>query len=178
MRGSGENTIMIKCEREGTMSKEFDEFIADKPELNIATKEEVSLLKIKLGKSHRKESDWEVIKDIFQKREFITFIPTQKMRGMKTIENLPCQYGCLVVFSNIDDCTQYIHNRQYGMGNQRYVQIISISSMDVWEIAGRNNVDILIDLNERTNSKCYMYTHKEGMLKAVILADGPGNRFA
>lgn len=47
------------------MTKEFEEFIAEKPEFNIATKEEVSLIKIKLEKSHRKESDWEVIKDIF-----------------------------------------------------------------------------------------------------------------
>lgn len=33
------------------MTKESEKFIADKPELNIATKEEVSLIKIKLGKS-------------------------------------------------------------------------------------------------------------------------------
>ncbi|MDE7476844.1 MAG: hypothetical protein K2M91_02670 [Lachnospiraceae bacterium] len=47
------------------MSKDFDEYIANRPELNLVSKEEVSLLKIKLGKGHRKESDWEVIKEIF-----------------------------------------------------------------------------------------------------------------
>ena len=39
------------------MAKEFEEYIADKPELNLVSKEEVALLKIKLGKSHRKESE-------------------------------------------------------------------------------------------------------------------------
>lgn len=42
-----------------------EEYVADRPELNLISKEEVSLLKIKLGKSHRKESDWEVVKEIF-----------------------------------------------------------------------------------------------------------------
>ena len=51
------------------MSKDFEEYIADKTRLNLASKEEVSLIKIKLGKSHRKESDWEVIKGIFQKKK-------------------------------------------------------------------------------------------------------------
>lgn len=159
------------------MSKEFDEFIADKPEVNIASKEEVSLIKIKLGKSHRKESDWEVIKDIFQRRDFITFIPNRKMMGIKKIENLPCEYGYLIVFSNIDDCTRYIQGKQYGMASPRYVQIISISSMDVWEIAERNGRDVLIDVNRDISSKCIMYTHGEGRLKAVVLADGYGNKF-
>ena len=60
---------MTVMREECAMSKEFDEYIADKPEAKLATKEEISLLKIKLGKSHRKESDWEVIKDIFYKRD-------------------------------------------------------------------------------------------------------------
>ena len=93
------------------MTKESEEFIADKPELNIATKEEVSLIKIKLGKSHRKESDWEVIKGIFQKRNFITFIPAKNMEGITSVRNIPCVRGYLIVFSNIDDCTQYIRER-------------------------------------------------------------------
>lgn len=157
------------------MSKEFDEFIADRPDLNIASKEEVSLIKIKLGKSHRKESDWEVIKDIFQRRDFITFIPTKKMKGIRAIENLPSEFGYLIVFSNMDDCSRYIQKRQYGRGKQRYFQIIGISSMDVWEIADRYGMDVLIDVNEEVNSKCFMYTHKEGRLKAVVLAGWYGN---
>ena len=67
------------------MAKEFDEYIADKPELNLASKEEIALLKIKLGKSHRKESDWDVIKEIFWKRNMLTFTPTKRVRGVTSI---------------------------------------------------------------------------------------------
>ena len=153
------------------MTKEFEKFIADKPELNIATKEEVSLIKIKLGKSHRKESDWEVIKDIFQKRDFITFIPSKKMKGFKIVEELPCEFGYLIAFSNIDDCTQYIDEKQYRLKSQSYVQIISVPFMDICEIADRNDVDVLIDVNGGINSRCFIYAHREERLKAVIMAD-------
>ena len=153
------------------MTKEFEKFIADKPELNIATKEEVSLLKIKLGKSHRKESDWEVIKDIFQKRDLITFIPSKKMKGIKLVEELPCEWGYLIAFSNIDDCTQYIDEKQYRLKSQSYVQIISVPFMDICEIADRNDVDVLIDVNGGINSRCFIYAHREERLKAVIMAD-------
>jgi len=152
------------------MTKEFEEFIADKPELNIATKEEVSLIKIKLGKSHRKESDWEVIKDIFYKRDIITFIPSKKMKGIRRVEGLPCEFGYLITFSNIDDCMQYIDEKQYGSKSRSYVQIISVSFMDICEIADRNDVDVLIDANGGINSKCFIYAHKEGRLKAVVMA--------
>lgn len=153
------------------MTKEFEKFIADKPELNIATKEEVSLLKIKLGKSHRKESDWEVIKDIFQKRDLITFIPSKKMKGFKIVEELPCEWGYLIAFSNIDDCTQYIDEKQYRLKSQSYVQIISVPFMDICEIADRNDVDVLIDVNGGINSRCFIYAHREERLKAVIMAE-------
>lgn len=153
------------------MTKEFEKFIADKPELNIATKEEVSLLKIKLGKSHRKESDWEVIKDIFYKRDLITFIPSKKMKGIKLVEELPCEWGYLIAFSNIDDCTQYIDEKQYRLKSQSYVQIISVPFMDICEIADRNDVDVLIDVNGGINSKCFIYAHREERLRAVIMAE-------
>jgi hypothetical protein len=153
------------------MTKEFEKFIADKPELNIATKEEVSLLKIKLGKSHRKESDWEVIKDIFYKRDLITFIPSKKMKGIKIVEELPCEWGYLIAFSNIDDCTQYIDEKRYRLKSQSYVQIISVPFMDICEIADRNDVDVLIDVNGGINSRCFIYAHREERLKAVIMAD-------
>ena len=153
------------------MTKEFEKFIADKPELNIATKEEVSLIKIKLGKSHRKESDWEVIKDIFYKRDLITFIPSKKMKGIKIVEELPCEWGYLIAFSNIDDCTQYIDEKRYRLKSQSYVQIISVPFMDICEIADRNDVDVLIDVNGGINSRCFIYAHREERLKAVIMAE-------
>lgn len=156
--------------------KEFDEYIADKPEANLATKEEISLLKIKLGKSHRKESDWEVIKDIFQKRNLITYNSTKKIKGINVIENVvPSENGYLIVFTNIDDCIQYVHERLRWEALQSDVRIAVLSSMDVWEIANKHGMDILIDYDGTGNSRCILYSHEEEMLKAVLLESGSGN---
>ncbi|MBD5526473.1 MAG: hypothetical protein HDR04_19150 [Lachnospiraceae bacterium] len=151
------------------MAKEFDEYIADKPELNLVSQEEVALLKIKLGKSHRKESDWDVIKEIFWKRNVLTFTPTKRAREVTNIEKILCEDGFLVVFSNIDDCTRHIREMQHRGILERYVQIGTISFVDVLEIADQHKKDVLIDVNEERNSKCFMYTHKDKELKAVIL---------
>lgn len=160
---------MTVMREECAMSKEFDEYIADKPEAKLATKEEISLLKIKLGKSHRKESDWEVIKDIFQKRNFITYNSTKKINGIKLIENVvPSENGYLIVFTNIDDCIKHIHERLRWEALQGDVQISVLSSRDVWEIANKHGMDILIDYNGRGDSRCILYSHEEEMLKAVL----------
>lgn len=151
------------------MAKEFDEYIADKPELNLVSQEEVALLKIKLGKSHRKESDWDVIKETFWKRNVLTFTPTKRARKVTNIEKILCEDGFLVVFSNIDDCTRHIREMQRRGILERYVQIGTIPFLDVLEIADRHNKDVLIDVDEERNSKCFMYAHKSKELKAVIL---------
>lgn len=88
--------------------KEFENYVTDKPEWSLASKEEVSLLKMKLGKSHRKEFDWEVIKEILWRRNVLTFIPPKKAKGLTTIEKVLCENGSLTVFTNLDDCTRHI----------------------------------------------------------------------
>ena len=151
------------------MDKEFDKYIADKPGLNLISKEEVALLKIKLGKSHRKESDWDVIKEIFWKRNVLTFTPTKRVRGVTNIEKILCEDDYLVVFSNIDDCTRHIREVQHRGILDRYVQISTIPFVEVVEIADQYNKDVLIDIVEERNSKCFMYVYKGKELKAVIL---------
>ena len=151
------------------MDKEFDKYIADKPGLNLISKEEVALLKIKLGKSHRKESDWDVIKEIFWKRNVLTFTPTKRVRGVTNIEKILCEDDYLVVFSNIDDCTRHIREVQHRGILDRYVQISTIPFVEVVEIADQYNKDVLIDIVEERNSKCFMYAHKSKELNAVSL---------
>ena len=150
------------------MAKEFDEYFADKPELNLVSQEEVALLKIKLGKSHRKEADWDVIKEIFWKRNVLTYTPTKRTRKVTNIEKYFVRMVSLF-FSNIDDCTRHIREMQHRGILDRYVQIGTISFVDVLEIADQHKRVVLIDVNEERNSKCFMYTHKGKELKAVIL---------
>ena len=150
--------------------KEFDKYVADKPELNLFSKEEVSLLKTKLGKSHRKESDWEVIKEILRRRNVLTFIPPKRTKGLTTVEKILCESGYLIVFTNMDDCSRYIQIQQFERKLRGYIEFGYISFEDVVDVADRYGMDVLIDVTAEINTKCLMYEPGEQRLKAVIMA--------
>ena len=150
--------------------KKFEKYVADKPEWNLISKEEASLLKMKLGKSHRKESDWGVIKEIFGRRNLLTFIPPKRAKGLTTIEKVLCENGNLMVFTNMDDCTRHIQVLQFKGKFRGYVEIGYIPFDNVLDIADQHGMNVLIDMNDENNSRCLMYEPAEKRLKAVIVA--------
>jgi len=150
--------------------KEFEKYVADKPEWNLVSKEEVSLLKIKLGKSHRKEADWAVIKEILGKRNVLSFIPPEKAKGLTTVEKVLCENGSLTVFTNMEDCTRHIQVLQLKGKFRGYVEIGYIPFEDVLDIADQHGMNVFIDVSDAINSRCFMYEPGERQLKAVIMA--------
>lgn len=150
--------------------KKFEEYDTDKPEWNLVSKEELSLLKMKLGKSHRKESDWEVIKEILNRRNVLTFIPPKRAKGLTTIEKVLCENGNLIVFTNMDDCTRYVEVLLSKGKFRGYVEIGYISFEDVLDIADQHGMNVLVDVSGEVNTKCFMYVPGEQRLKAVIMA--------
>ena len=150
--------------------KESEKYDTDQPEWNLVSKEEVSVLKMKLGKSHRKESDWGVIKDILLRRNVLTFIPPQRAKGLTTIEKVLCENGNLTVFTNLDDCTRHIQVLQLKGKFRGAVEIGYISFNNVMEIADQHGMNVLIDARDAINSRCLMYEPREQRLKAVIMA--------
>ena len=152
------------------MSKEFDDYIADKPGLNLIPKEDVSLIKIKMGKSHRNKKDWETIKEILVSRDILTAEPMRKNRKVASFEHILCEEGALVVFTNIDDCQRHIKDlNKSGRNASRYFQIQSLSFESVIGIADENLMDVYIDIQNELNCKCMAYFSREKQLKVVIL---------
>ena len=149
--------------------KKVEKFDAAKLEWNLISEEELSLLKMKLGKGHRKESDWEVIKDILGRRNVITFIPPKRAKGITTIEKVLCENGNLIVFTNMEDCTRHIQVVQFKGKFWKYVEIGSIPFVNVLDIADQHGMNVLIDVNYEVNCKCLMYESEEQRLKAVIM---------
>ena len=150
--------------------KELEKYVADEPEWNLASEEEVSLLKMKLGKSHRKESDWEIIKEILGRRNVLTFIPPKRAKGLTTIEKVLCENVSLTVFTNMDDCMRHIQILQLKGKFRGNVEIGYIPFEDVLDIADQHGMNVLIDVGDAINSKCFMYESGEQRLKAVIMA--------
>lgn len=153
------------------MSKEFDTYIADNPEFDLIPKDKVSLIKIKLGKSHRKESDWTVIKDILSAHNLIVCEPKVPDRHLKAIEHILVENGNLVAFTNLEDCEEHIQNlnqrdrkpgRLFQLGVMPFDQAVAVS-----DACG---MDLYIDLQAKVNTMCMVYIHGEGKIKAVMMA--------
>lgn len=106
------------------------------PDGRIAlSKEEISKLRIKIGKSHRTEKDWAVIKELFEDRVVFTVIPADvKMAEECCIEGVLKDEGALVVFTSVAACTDYLDRigvHRFG----RYMTIGNIPFSSVIEIA-------------------------------------------
>lgn len=87
---------------------------------NLIPIKDVDLIKIKLGKSHRKESDWEIIKDILSSHNVIVAEPEEKDSRVKIVEHIICEEDrYLFVFTNFKDCGEYIKGLNKKMDHQR-----------------------------------------------------------
>lgn len=153
------------------MSKEFDTYIADNPEFDLIPEDKVSLIKIKLGKSHRKESDWTVIKDILSEHNLVVCEPKARDRHLRVVEHILVENGNLVAFTNLGDCEEHIRNlnrrdrklgRMFQIGVMPFDQAVAVS--DAY------GMDLYIDFQEKVNTMCMVYVHGEGKIKAVMMA--------
>lgn len=151
------------------MSKEFDDFIADKPYLRIISKENVSMLKIKLGKNHRKESDWTIIKKILYNHDLITVNVTRPVPGITSVEHILCEENALLAFSNFDDCEKHIRYLQTFTSLERYVEVGSIPFETVIEVADNRQMPVYIDLTMEPNRKIIVYNPQERRFTASLL---------
>ena len=106
------------------------------PDGRIAlSKEEISNLRIKIGKSHRTEKDWAVIKELFEDRVVFTANPADvKMAKKCCVEGVLKDEGALVVFTSVAACTDYLDRfgthrfgRQMTIGNIPFSSVIEIA---------------------------------------------------
>ena len=154
------------------MHKEFEKFIVhNAEEHNLISKEDVAMIKIKLGKSHRKESDWAVIKDILSSHNVIVAEPVKPDRRVPVKEHILCEDGALIVFTNIEDCNEHIiHlNRKNGVPG-RIFQLGSMPFEEAVDIAEEYGMNLYIDLQAKANTKCMCYVAGEEKIKAVMVA--------
>lgn len=153
------------------MLKEFDTYIADNTEFDLIPKDKVSLIKIKLGKSHRKESDWAVIKDILSAHNLIVCEPKDPDRYLKTVEHILVEDGMLMTFTNLEDCEEHIKNLNRRDGKSGRLFQLGVMPFDqAVAVSDAYGMDLYIDLQAKANTMCMVYTHVERKIKAVMIA--------
>ena len=117
------------------------------------SKEEIDVLKIKIGKKKRSEKDWTFIKELLADRVVFTANPIDKdMKACHCVEGVLKGDGALVVFTSVDTCTDYLDEigmRKYG----RYMEIGNIPFRSLMEIAVDYGERVYIDPNDPTDQK-------------------------
>lgn len=152
------------------MSKEFEKYLAENPRYNLISKDKLALLKIKLGKSHRKESDWDIIKDIFSRHCLLVAEPMEPDARVEVREHLLVENGVLLAFTNEDDLSGYIGYLNWRDGTpDRVFGLGELPFDDAIDISERFGMDLYIDSAFERNKKFFYYSPKDQRIKVSIL---------
>jgi len=131
--------------------------------LNLLTKEDLSLLNIKLGKSKRGMKDWDQIREIFHGRDFFTYC-------INISNPVAVEDNYIVAFTSKEE----IDNHLALIGQMGILQsnayVISYGYDELIDLAEQMKKDVIFDLQYETNRGYYVYGVENHKLKVVILA--------
>ena len=153
------------------MEESFQKLLEENPGIALIPKEDVSKIKIKMGKSHRKESDWDVIKEILYNHDLITAAPQNTTHYVNGVSGVLCEEGVLIAFTNFDDCERHLkelYKRDNRIGSMFH--ITSVAFPDIIEIADKNKKDLFIDIQDKANTMFMAYLYETREIKAMMLS--------
>ena len=149
-----------------------EEFNEQNEEYGILSSHDLDLIRIKLGKTHRKESDWAVIKDIFLKHSLFVAEPMKPDPRYPVIEHILSDGRKLFVFTNEDDCKTFV--TYLNMRDKTFTRMFQIGTMpfaEAVDISEKNNLELYIDYNSESNRKFISYVPAKKLLKAVVMME-------
>ena len=131
------------------------------------TKQELSLLRIKIAKSHRTQKDWAFIRKLMQDKIVFTSEPiNEEYRKRYSLEGMLYDGDQLLLFSSIDACREYLE--QYGSARFGYqLTIGSIPFATAIMIATDHKRKILFDMNYPQGGNVLGFDGSERTLRIV-----------
>lgn len=143
-------------------------YFENHPEYNLIPDDKVSIIKIKLAKSHRTEADWITIKDILSSYNLIVCGLDAPDKEIKTTEHILTEDDALITFTNIDTCQNYIQlqNELFGRHDE-FFKLGAISFDDLIIIAEKHEMNISIDPQNEDNKTFMMYIYNDHKIMAV-----------
>ena len=147
---------------------EIKNYPQNDPEINLIPEDKVSVIKIKLGKSHRTEADWTIIKEILNTYNLIVLSPVETDDKLETVENILTEENKLIAFTNIDFCQQYIQHLNASHNKINRSLTLGAASFDsLIDLAEDREMDIIIDPADDDKRLFMTYVHGEHRLMAV-----------
>ena len=152
------------------MKKDFQTIIEQNPNANLIPPEELDIIRIKLGKSKRKESDWTIIKDILYRHDLIVMEPEKKDRYYPVYDHIMSEDGILVAFTSVDECIKHVRwlNEEDGTPEREFL-IGSMPFEQAVQTADEHGRDLIIDPAMDGRTKCMLYLPDSHEIKAVTM---------
>ena len=139
----------------------------DKHEPNLITAEELSLIKIKLGKSKRSEKDWSAIKEILSKADLLVPKSLDEVKGIKNYQDAMAVDNFLIAFTNPDDYSRQMDAFAQDLQMTMRCELNIRSFVGMCHLADDEGLTLCIDLiTDRKN--CFI-TYSNGRVEASIV---------
>jgi len=135
-------------------------------EPNLISEQDLSVLKIKLGKSKRSEKDWSVIKSLLQSHDVIVPEVIDEDKGVRNIEGAMCVDGFMIAFTNPDDCSRQMRAFSEQLMRTLRWQLKCTSFNSIANLADKAGVTLCIDIT--TDGKNRFITYSNGRVEASI----------
>ena len=151
--------------------EDFEAHLKDHPEIRLLTEEELSNLRIKNGKSHKKEKDWAEITALLKESFLLVCQPTAENRYVKTVDHLMEFGGNLLAFTNLQDMLHYLQNlgaflEEQGVDSMP-VTFGTLPFADVIAIADSRGKNVSIDDPGEKNVPFLRYTPENASLNTM-----------
>ena len=151
------------------VEQDFNQTTANMDEINLLSKEELSMLRIKLEKSKRNEKDWALIKAAFIGKEMLTYRPDPVNTLIKCVNGIAVENNYLTVFTSKEAIERHL-DELYAEGvMEGTVPIVSYQFEDIIRTADEKQLSVLFDIADEPNRGYYSYDCNSKNMKVVIM---------
>lgn len=153
------------------MKEMFEHFTGENAEkYNLLSQKDINQIRIKLGKKHIKESDWDFIREILYSHNVIVLEPVVPDAKLFVKEHLLYDNGLMVAFTNIDNCREYVDtiNRRDAAQN-RLFQLGTMPFGKAAEISRKYGADLYIDMQIKENAVFIVYYQQEDRFDTITI---------
>jgi len=133
---------------------------------NMISDKDLSIIKIKLGKSKRNEKDWSVIKEMLLTHDLIVPESLDENEVIGNVGGAMRIDQMLIAFTNPDDCSRQMKAFSEDMGMTLRWQMKFMLFTDLGNIA--DNAGLMLCIDMITDGRNRFITYSNGRVEASI----------
>ena len=134
---------------------------------NLISDKDLSIIKIKLGKSKRNEKDWSVIKEILLAHDLIVPVSLDENVAIGNVGGVMRIDQILIAFTNPDDCSRQMKAFSEDLEMTLRWQMKFMPFTDLMNIA--DNAGLMLCIDMITDRRNRFITYSNGRVEASMV---------